>query len=265
MARSRPSCSTSTRRLREELKPRALTLKSLTPFCTTSTPGTVCSAIGAWPVIDVLCSTSCGTTEIAAGASTMRSGARDAPSTTMLAQRDRDLLHPGSAVTVPSAGDRHVHLIRPVPEPAEHDRLRPRGDAAKGVLAVGARDGALARGLDGHRDAAQRRALGGAGHDPGDGAGFLRGGDAGGPKQEDESETAGGEREKHGRRVSAHTEDPRGDRPRAGAPGAARGEPILTSGSGGEIVYPAYASGGKGRRNIFAAPRSRRMARRARS
>ena len=39
IARSRPSCSTSTRRLSDELKPRALTLKSLTPLCTTSTPG----------------------------------------------------------------------------------------------------------------------------------------------------------------------------------------------------------------------------------
>src|SRR6185295_9281493 len=54
-----------------------------TPFCTMSTPGTDCSAMGACPVIDVLRSTSGGTTEIAAGASTIRSGARDAPSTTI--------------------------------------------------------------------------------------------------------------------------------------------------------------------------------------
>ena len=79
MERSRPSCSTSIRRFSEELKPRALTLKSLTPLCTTSTPGAACSASGAWPVIDVFCSTWGGTTEIAAGASTIRSGAREAP------------------------------------------------------------------------------------------------------------------------------------------------------------------------------------------
>ena len=79
-------------------------MKSLTPFCTTSTPGTVCSAIGAWPVIDVLCSTSCGTTEIAAGASTMRSGARDAPSTTISLSAIVTCSMPASAVTVPFAG-----------------------------------------------------------------------------------------------------------------------------------------------------------------
>jgi hypothetical protein len=39
MARSRPSCNTSIRRLRVELNPRALTLKSFTPLWTTSTPG----------------------------------------------------------------------------------------------------------------------------------------------------------------------------------------------------------------------------------
>ena len=95
IARSRPSCSTSTRRLSDELKPRALTLKSLTPLCTTSTPGTDCSATGAWPVIETLWSTSGGTTEMAAGASTIRSGARDAPSTTISLERDGHRLEAG--------------------------------------------------------------------------------------------------------------------------------------------------------------------------
>jgi len=100
MARSRPSCSTSTRRLSEELNPRALTLKSFTPFCTTSTPGTACSAIGAWPVMETLCSTSWGTTEIAAGASTIRSGAREAPCTTISESAMVTGSSPASAVTV---------------------------------------------------------------------------------------------------------------------------------------------------------------------
>ena len=80
--RSRPSCSTSTRRLSEELNPRAFTLKSFTPFCTTSTPGTAVSAIGACPVAATLIMICGSTTLMAAGASTCRSGAREAPSTT---------------------------------------------------------------------------------------------------------------------------------------------------------------------------------------
>ena len=100
IARSRPSCSTSTRRLSDELNPRALTLKSFTPLCTTSTPGTDCSAIGAWPVIETLWSTSGGTTEMAAGASTIRSGARDAPSTTISLSEMVTASRPASAVTV---------------------------------------------------------------------------------------------------------------------------------------------------------------------
>ena len=103
MARSRPSCSTSTRRLSDELKPRAFTLKSLTPLCTTSTPGTVCSAMGAWPVIEVFWSTSGGTTDTAAGASTMRSGAREAPSTTISLSAMVTCSMAASAVTVPPA------------------------------------------------------------------------------------------------------------------------------------------------------------------
>jgi len=104
MARSRPSCSTRTRRLSEELNPRALTLKSLTPLWTTSTPGMVWSAAGAWPVIEVLWSTSGGTTETAAGASTIRSGARDAPSTTISLRAMVTCSIPASAVTVLLAG-----------------------------------------------------------------------------------------------------------------------------------------------------------------
>ena len=103
MARSRPSCSTSTRRLSEELKPRAFTLKSLTPLCTTSTPGTVASAIGAWPVVETA-SITCGVTvEIAAGASTTRSGVREAVLTTMSPTEIGTASRTASAVTSPSA------------------------------------------------------------------------------------------------------------------------------------------------------------------
>ena len=103
MARSRPSCSVRTRRLSVELNPRALTLKSLTPLCTMSTPGTLWSAIGAWPVIATFWSCSCGTTEIAAGASTIRSGPREAPSTTISASETTTASNAASAVTARSA------------------------------------------------------------------------------------------------------------------------------------------------------------------
>ena len=81
IARSRPSCSTSTRRVSEELKPRALTLKSFIPLWEMSTPGTSRSASGAWPVIPVDWSTRGSTTLNAAGASTARSGTLEAPVT----------------------------------------------------------------------------------------------------------------------------------------------------------------------------------------
>ena len=83
------------------MNPRALTLKSLTPLCTMSTPGTLWSAIGAWPVTATFCSTSCGTTEIAAGASTIRSGPREAPSTTISPRETTTASRAASAVTVP--------------------------------------------------------------------------------------------------------------------------------------------------------------------
>src|SRR5262249_4449326 len=71
--------------------------------------------------------------------------------------------------------------------------------------------------------------------------------DGRGAEEKEERETAG-ERSKHGRRISAHTEDPRWDRPRTGAPGAARVERMLTSGVGGvwKVVYAPWGSGGKG-------------------
>ena len=69
------------RRFSDELNPRALTLKSLTPLCTTSTPGTCIRAVGACPVIDWSRSVMGSTTAMAAGASTTRSGVRDAANT----------------------------------------------------------------------------------------------------------------------------------------------------------------------------------------
>ena len=54
--------------------------------------------------MEVFCSTSCGTTEMAAGASTIRSGARDAPSTTISVSAIVTCSMPASAVTVLLAG-----------------------------------------------------------------------------------------------------------------------------------------------------------------
>ncbi len=81
MARSRPSSRVSTRRLSDELNPRALMLKSFMPLCTRSTPGACASASGAWPVGAVVCSTLGSIAVIAAGASTIRSGSREAAET----------------------------------------------------------------------------------------------------------------------------------------------------------------------------------------
>ena len=54
-------------------------------------------------MMDVLCSTSWGTTEIAAGASTIRSGARDAPSTTISVSATATGSSATSTVVVPPA------------------------------------------------------------------------------------------------------------------------------------------------------------------
>ncbi len=205
MARSRPSCSVSTRRLSEELNPRALTLKSFTPLCTTSTPGTACSATGACPVTAAFCSTSCGTTEMAAGASTMRSGPRDAPSTTISPSEITTASSAASAATVLSRLDDHLYLGRPVAQPAEDHRLRAGRHPAQGVSPVGAGDGAEADRGDSHRHAAQLGAIGCPRHRAADRTGLLGGG--GCCERREERDGQGGEQggaERRGR-ITSHT------------------------------------------------------------
>ena len=101
MARSRPSCSTSTRRLSVELKPRAFTLKSFMPLWVMSTPGTACSAIGAWPVIDVGLQLLLRHHRDRRRRLVIRSGAREAPSTTISPREMITASSAASAVTVP--------------------------------------------------------------------------------------------------------------------------------------------------------------------
>ena len=176
MARSRPSCSTSTRRFRDELNPRALTLKSFTPLWTTSAPGTACRASGACPVIDVLWRTSCGTTEIAAGASTIRSGARDAPSTTSSVSATATGSSAASTVSAAFGRDVDRGLDWAIAQPPEDDRLRSCGYPPQRVLAVRRRNRAETSAFHGHRDARQRRTLAAPGNGAGDGPGLLRDG-----------------------------------------------------------------------------------------
>ena len=161
------------RRLSEELKPRVLTLKSLTPLCTRSTPGVSFSAIGTWPVMVLFSSSLGSTTEMAAGASTIRSGAREAPCTTRSLRIAGAGSSAASSVAVPPGSTVTGMLDRPVPQPAEHDDLRTRGHVAQRVAAVAAGHRGLAGAPDRDRDAGERAAAFGAGHGAGDGPGSL--------------------------------------------------------------------------------------------
>ena len=87
-------------------------------------------------MIEVLWSTSCGTTEMAAGASTIRSGARDAPSTTSSVSATATGSSAASTVVVLPASTVDLRLDRAVAQPAEDDRLRACGYPPQGVLAV---------------------------------------------------------------------------------------------------------------------------------
>ncbi len=113
MARSRPSSRVRTRRLSDELKPRALMLKSLTPLCTRSTPGACASASGAWPVGAVDCSTRGSMAVTAAGASTIRSGSRDAAETVTSASDTGTASSDTSRVTSPLALISRVTIAYP--------------------------------------------------------------------------------------------------------------------------------------------------------
>ena len=210
IARSRPSCSTSTRRFRVELNPRALTLKSFTPLCTMSTPGTLWSAIGAWPVTD-------HALEHLLRYHRNRRRRLDDPLRPPRGALDHDLaqgdghrlerrVRRDGAVGL----DHHLHLGRRVAEPAEDDRLRASGYPAQRISPVGIRDGADPGPLHGHGDAAQRGAVDRAGHGPGHGADVLGVGDGDWREEqrEGEGETDQAPTAEECRRIQSHTGQP---------------------------------------------------------